>query len=111
MNPIELLERMVAIDSPSRGEAELAIPRSCIIRDGLRDVFFRRDPRDPDRVQRIEADLGTSDGRWVVVHSGVKEGDEIVLEGAYELKLASSASSTKGGHFHADGTFHPTEDD
>ena len=24
MNPIELLERMVAIDSPSRGEAELA---------------------------------------------------------------------------------------
>jgi multidrug efflux pump subunit AcrA (membrane-fusion protein) len=90
------------------GEAkpQLAIPRSSIIRDGLHDVFFRRDPKNPNRVIRIKADLGTDDGRWVVVRSGVKAGDEVVLEGVYELKLASSQGGQKGGHFHADGTFH-----
>ena len=34
--------------------------------------------------------------------------DEVVLDRAYELKLATAMSGTiqKGGHFHADGTFH-----
>jgi hypothetical protein len=36
----------------------------------------------------------------------VKEGDEIVLGGAYQLVLATSGTAQKGGHFHADGTFH-----
>jgi hypothetical protein len=87
-------------------ERVLAIPRRCVVRDGLVDVFFRRDPADPNRVIRVEADLGANDGRWVAVASGVKEGDEIVLQGAYELKLATSHQTTKGGHFCGDGTFH-----
>jgi hypothetical protein len=94
------------------GEPELAIPAAAIVRDGLAAVFFRRDPRDPDKVIRTDADLGTSDGRWVVVKSGVKEGDEVVLDGVYELKLAAGAAGgpTGGGHFHADGTWHAEED-
>jgi multidrug efflux pump subunit AcrA (membrane-fusion protein) len=93
------------------GEEELAMPLACIVRDGLEDVFFRRDPADPDKVIRAAADLGASDGRWVEVMSGVREGDEIVLDGAYELRLASSQSGQdlKGGHFHADGTWHVGE--
>lgn len=89
-------------------EAELAIPKSCVIRDGMDMVFFRRDPGDPDKVIRVSADLGVSDGRWIVVNSGVKAGDEIVLEGVYPLKLASAKSGgpDKVGHFHADGMFH-----
>ena len=77
-----------------------------MIRDGLSRVFFRRDPGNPDQVIRIDADLGADDGRWVVVESGVKTGDQVVLHGAYELMLSSSGSSRQGGHFHADGTFH-----
>ena len=52
--------------------------------------------------------MGVDDGRWVVIHSGVGLGDEVVLDGAYELKLATARSGTaqQGGHFHADGTFH-----
>lgn len=86
----------------------LAIPRSSIVQDGVRHVFFRRDPQDPTQVLCVEADLGVDDGRWVVVHSGVMLADEIVLEGAYELKLAMQpgASSQPGGHVHADGSFH-----
>lgn len=86
----------------------LAIPRSAIVKDGIVHVFFRRDPADPNKAIRIEADMGVSDGRWVAINSGLMLNDEVVLNGAYELKLASQQSGVnqKGGHFHADGTFH-----
>lgn len=85
---------------------ELAVPTGSVIQDGLVKILFRRDPKDPDKVIRMEADLGVSDGRWVVVQSGLRAGDEVVLDGIYQLMLATSAGSPKGGHFHPDGTFH-----
>ena len=85
---------------------ELAIPLSAVVRDGAKPVIFRRDPANPDRAIRLDADLGPSDGRWIAVLSGVREGDEVVVAGAYQLMLSMSGSSPKGGHFHADGTFH-----
>lgn len=88
------------------GTEELAIPQSAVVRDGARAIIFRRDPADPDKAIRMEADLGLSDGRWVVIASGVKEGDEIVLGGNFQLMLATSGASEKAGHFHSDGTFH-----
>ncbi len=93
------------------GQEELAIPLSSVIQDGLAKVFFRRDPRNPDKVIRVEADLGVNDGRWVVVQSGVREGDEVVLDGVYQLMIATSGTVQAGGHFHADGTFHAGEDE
>lgn len=94
-------------------KAVLAIPQATVLRDGLDKIFFRRDPKDPNKVIRTVADLGQSDGRWVEVKSGVMLGDEIVLDGVYPLMLASSASGErqKGGHFHADGTFHASDDE
>jgi multidrug efflux pump subunit AcrA (membrane-fusion protein) len=90
-------------------EPQLAIPRSCVVRDKLALVFFRRNPKDKDEAVRVEADMGPSDGRWVVIKSGIREGDEIVLDGVYELQLATATDSAQGGHFHADGTFHEEE--
>ena len=87
----------------------LAIPEAAVVRDGLNKVFFRRDPRDPDQVIRVVADLGATDNRWIEVKSGVRAGDEIVLGGVYPLMLASSTTgeALKGGHFCGpDGTFH-----
>lgn len=86
--------------------AQLAVPSACVVRDGLTPVLFRRDPRDADKVIRMEADVGPTDGRWVVVQSGVAEGNEIVHDGAYQLLVATSGSIQKGGHFHPDGSFH-----
>jgi hypothetical protein len=77
-----------------------------VVRDGITPVIFRRDPANPDRAIRIEADLGVNDGAWVAILSGVGEGDEIVVTGNYQLMLAMSGTATKGGHFHSDGTFH-----
>jgi hypothetical protein len=86
----------------------LAIPKASIAKDGIVHVFFKRDPLDPNKAIRVEADLGIDDGRWIEVKSGIGPGERVVLEGVYELKLATSQSGTsqKGGHFHADGTFH-----
>lgn len=92
----------------STGGPALAVPRSAVVRDGITHVLFRRDPADPNEAIRIEADMGADDGRWVAINSGLALGDEVVLDGAYELKLASEQGGVtqKGGHFHADGTFH-----
>ena len=105
---------MLEIVTAGTGKEELAIPSAAVVRDELTHIFFRRDPKNPDKVIRMEADLGVSDGRWVVVNSGVKAGDEVVIDGVYELKLASSAATGRGGgkgHFHADGTWHAEEDE
>ncbi len=87
-------------------EEELAIPVGATIRDGLKTIIFRRDPEHPDQVTKIEADLGSSDGRWVVVQSSLKEGDQVVLGGIYPLKLSQQEGGAQAGHFEADGTFH-----
>jgi hypothetical protein len=93
------------------GEGELAIPVTATIRDGLETIIFRRDPADPNQVIRMSADLGVSDGTWVEILSGVADGDEVVVEGIYQLKLSGAGKAQLGGHFHADGTFHAEDND
>jgi hypothetical protein len=97
------------VDTSGTAEPVLAIPLAATLQDGLDRVLFRRDPKDADKVIRQEADLGLNDGRWVEVKSGLIDGSEVVLAGAYELMLASSGSAAKGGHVHSDGTFHSGE--
>ena len=94
------------VETTTTAAAVLAVPLAAVLQDGLQRVLFRRDNKDPDTVIRMEADLGADDGHWVNVLSGLADGDEIVLAGAYELVLASSGTQSKGGHFHADGTWH-----
>ena len=92
-------------------EPELAIPRRAVVSDNGVPVLFRRDPANPDKVIRLEADLGPDDGRWVAVRSGLRVGDEVVIDGVYPLLLSTSGSIPKGGHFHSDGTFHAEDHD
>lgn len=88
------------------GRIELAVPERAIVTAGGVPILFRRDPADPNRAIRIEADLGRSDGRWIEILSGVAEGDEIIITGQDQLLLASGGRRPATGHFHADGTFH-----
>lgn len=99
----------ILLDGPS--EPELAIPRRAVVSDNSVPVLFRRDPTNPDKVIRLEADLGPDDGRWVAVRSGLRLGDEVVIDGVYPLLLSTSGSIPKGGHFHADGTYHAEDHD
>jgi multidrug efflux pump subunit AcrA (membrane-fusion protein) len=85
-----------------------AIPRRAVVKDGLEHVFFLRERDEPDHVRRVVAHLGATDGRWVEVLEDVEPGDEVVLDGAYELKLATqlAGGAPEGGHVHADGSVH-----
>ncbi len=97
----------IALNSTST--PELAIPLAAVQQDGLTPIIFVRDLSNPDEATRMEADLGIDDGRWVEILSGVTDGDEVVLDGGFQLLLATSGSIPKGGHFHADGTYHEGE--
>ncbi|MCA8911186.1 MAG: HlyD family efflux transporter periplasmic adaptor subunit [Planctomycetes bacterium] len=91
--------------NPSARE-QMAIPVRCVVQDGLDKVVFARDPDSRDKVIRATPQLGPSDGRWIVIYTDVMVGQDVVLDGVYELKLTGSGKAPKGGHFHADGTFH-----
>lgn len=96
----------VEIETEAGDERALAVPLAAVLQDGLDRVLFRRDPKDADQVIRVVADLGVDDGRWIEIKSDLADGDQVVVHGAYALVLASSATATKGGHFHPDGSFH-----
>jgi hypothetical protein len=73
-------------------------------------IVFRRDPRNPDKAIRLEADLGIDDGRWIAHHERREaRATRSCVAGNYQLMLATSGSAPKGGHFHSDGTFHDDE--
>lgn len=97
----------IVIDSTNA--PELAIPLAAVQRDGLMPIIFRRDPNNPNEAIHMEADLGLDDGRWVAILSGLTDGDEVILDGGFQLMLATSGSIQQGGHFHSDGTFHEGE--
>lgn len=85
---------------------EVLLDRECVVFDGLDAVVFRRDPADPDSVVRTSVELGRRSGGMVEVLAGVLEGDEVVLDGAHQLKQTGLGKAPEGGHFHADGTYH-----
>jgi len=97
------------IITESTSTPELSIPLAAIQHDGLTPILFRRAPDNPNEAIRMEADLGLDDGRWVAILSGLADGDEVVLDGGFQLMLATSGSIQQGGHFHSDGTFHEGE--
>ena len=76
----------------------LAIPASSVVRDLGQDVVFV--VHSGETMQRREVELGIRDGGWVEVLSGLEEGERLIVEGAYRVKLAS-ASPAEIGHGHA----------
>lgn len=76
----------------------LAVPRSAVIDDGGRSVVYVQ--TGGETFARRPVELGTVDGRWVQVTSGVEPGERVVSEGAYLVKLAA-AGGEEIGHGHA----------
>lgn len=95
----------VVVSQP-QATALTAVPESALINDGLETICFRRDPFHPNTVIKTPVQRGESDGRWTQVVSKLRLGDEVVVDGVYQLMLAASAAPPKAGHMHADGTWH-----
>ena len=83
----------------SHGREAVSVPRSAVIDDDGTPVVYVQSGGE-SFVRRVIT-IGTIDGNWVEVFSGVNEGERVVTEGAYKVKLASSATDEVGhGHAH-----------
>lgn len=88
-----------------------AVPSRALVRIGLQATVFVKDEHDADRFIALPVTPGISAGGWTAVSGFPDDNDlEVVVSGAYELKLAlPSGNSVPAGHFHADGKFHVGE--
>ena len=75
----------------------LIVPKKAVIEEqGLYFVFIQLDE---DCYRKQEVKTGAQDGVNIEVLSGLKAGDQVVVEGAYQVKLAG-ASSAIPAHSH-----------
>jgi membrane fusion protein, heavy metal efflux system len=77
----------------------LVIPASSLIEEqGLYFVFVQTGG---ETFQKREVTLGGQDGQYVSILDGVKEGDRVVSQGAYYIKLAMASGALPAhGHEH-----------
>ena len=78
-------------------EDVLSVPVSALIEEqGIYSVFIRLDE---EGYQKREVKPGANNGSEVQILSGLKPGETVVTQGAYQIKLAS-ASNAIPAHTH-----------
>lgn len=82
-----------------RAESALAIPNEAIVEEGGRPIAFVQ--VGGETFQKRDLTLGIQDGNWVQILSGIREGERVVTQGAYAVRLASVSSAIPSrGHAH-----------
>jgi len=75
------------------------LPETAIVEEAGRPVVFVQ--LSGEMFERREVILGIRDGGWVKLNEGVGEGERVVTDGAYVLRLASLSSALPThGHAH-----------
>jgi hypothetical protein len=87
----------------------IVVPHKAIVEINLKKYIFVKDKNDSDVFVAHPVRVLKTSGKFVAIDKMPYEGCQIVVEGAYELKIASSTKKNAAGHFHADGTFHDGE--
>jgi RND family efflux transporter MFP subunit len=72
-------------------ENTIALPRTALVEE--QGTFFVYLQDEPDAYRRQEVTLGADNGREVQILKGVKAGDHVATEGAYQIKLASATNA------------------
>lgn len=93
-------------------EGFVPVPSSAVIKVGVDDVVFVRDPHDENAFFARKVKTRPA-RRGVTPVKGVRAGETVVVKGGYELKYVlpadGNAAKKTAGHFHADGKFHEGE--
>lgn len=77
----------------------LAIPVSAVVDEEGRPIAFVQ--RSGETFEKRDLELGTRDGPFVEVVSGLRAGDRVVTKGAYAVRLASVSTAIPAhGHAH-----------
>ena len=90
-----LAEGHLIVGEPVAG---VAVPARAIVdEDGLAVVYVKLGG---EAFQRRVVRLGPSDGSWTIIASGVAVGEQVVVEGAYQVRLASLGDIEISDHGH-----------
>ncbi len=80
-------------------ENAIAVPLTALIEEqGIYSVFIRLEE---GIYMKQQVKIGTDNGQDVQILSGLKVGDQVVVKGAMQIKLASNASVIPEGHSHS----------
>jgi RND family efflux transporter MFP subunit len=83
----------------SRVEETLAIPSIAVVEEDGRPIAFVQ--VSGETFEKRDLTLGIRDRNWLQVISGITEGERVVTEGAYAVRLASVSSNIPAhGHVH-----------
>ncbi len=83
----------------ARAEDTLAVPSAAIVEEDGRPIAFVQ--VGGETFQKRDLTLGIRNGNWVQVVSGIAEGERVVTQGAYAVRLASVSSAIPAhGHVH-----------
>lgn len=76
----------------------ISIPASSLTEEqGLYYVYVQQHE---ESYEKREVKTGVSDGKNVVISSGLKAGEKVVSHGAYHIKLSTASASIPHGHSH-----------
>jgi len=76
----------------------LCIPESALLKeDGHASVFVQREG---EAFERRDVTVGAHFNGWVAIESGLEEGERVVTQGAYQVKLASVTTGIGHAHVH-----------
>lgn len=88
----------VTVHTPASVDA-VAVPISAVVDDGGRPTVYVMDGGESFFPRRVQ--LGQRDGELVEVLAGVAEGERVVSQGAYEIKLSTAGGAIpEHGHAH-----------
>jgi multidrug efflux pump subunit AcrA (membrane-fusion protein) len=91
---------MAVAHVPLQGlERGVTVPSSAVLDDNGTPVAYVQ--IGGEEFERRVLTLGPTDGEYVLVLDGVREGEMVVTTGAYQVRLASlSGNEFAGGHAH-----------
>jgi cobalt-zinc-cadmium efflux system membrane fusion protein len=81
----------------ARNGPVLAVPLSAILEDGNEQIVF---VREKDGFARREIETGAVSGSYRQVVKGLREGEDVVVEGNHQLKSKLGEAVLRGAHMH-----------
>ena len=90
--------RIPAVDAALDNLHQVAVPDAAIREeDGLHVAYVEVGG---ESFERRVLDRGPGDGSWTIVRRGLAAGERVVIEGAYQVRLASLGEVTPADHGH-----------
>ena len=76
----------------------LTVPVSALTNE--MGIFYIYIQLDEEGYRKQEVTLGANNGKEVQVIRGIKTGDKVVTQGAYQVKMAANSGTIPHGHTH-----------